>query len=132
MGLLILALLPSTLAFSIVGAPRRAPAEAHVSAVSSQPIRGAPHCRMDGIMDMDSGGVAAATAPAAYIEFIIGFPEPCVPDVKLTRSRDGSTGVATFTFDNPSFLAAASEELGETTGRHHLQCTVCVQQHAMI
>ena len=54
--------------------------------------------------------------PAAYIEFIIGVPEPCIPDVKLTRSRDGSTGVATFTFDNPSFLAAASAELGETTG----------------
>lgn len=57
-----------------------------------------------------------ASAPNAYIEFIIGVPEPCVPDVKLTRSRDGSTGVATFTFDNPSFLTAASAELGETTG----------------
>ena len=56
------------------------------------------------------------SAPNAYIEFIIGVPEPCVPDVKLTRSRDGSTGVATFTFDNPSFLTAASAELGETTG----------------
>lgn len=55
-------------------------------------------------------------APDAYIEFILGVPEPCIPDVKLTRSRDGSTGVATFTFDNPSFLAAASAELGETTG----------------
>merc|ERR1719311_1603639 len=58
------------------------------------------------------------TAPAAYIEFIIGVPEPCIPDVKLTRSRDGSTGVATFTFDNPSFLSAASAELGETTGMY--------------
>ena len=57
-----------------------------------------------------------ASAPNAYIEFIIGVPEPCIPDVKLTRSRDGSTGVATFTFDNPSFLTAASAELGETTG----------------
>merc|ERR1719352_126292 len=56
--------------------------------------------------------------PAAYIEFIIGVPEPCIPDVKLTRSRDGTTGVATFTFDNPSFLAAASAELGETTGMY--------------
>merc|ERR1712087_267110 len=57
-------------------------------------------------------------APSAYIEFITGVPEPVVPDVKLTRSRDGSTGVATFTFDNPSFLAAASAELGETTGMY--------------
>merc|ERR1719238_1116861 len=61
---------------------------------------------------------AAPAAPTAYIEFIIGVPEPCVPDVSLTRSRDGSTGVATFTFDNPSFLSAASEELGETTGMY--------------
>jgi len=73
---------------------------------------------------MQEGDVAApdvpepAVAAAAFIEFIIGVPEPCVPDVQLTRSRDGSTGVATFTFDNPSFLAAASEELGETTGMY--------------
>ena len=62
------------------------------------------------------------SAPNAYIEFIIGVPEPCVPDVKLTRSRDGSTGVATFTFDNPSFLTAASAELGETTGVPCFRC----------
>jgi len=61
---------------------------------------------------------APAAAPLAYIEFIIGVPEPVLPDVSLTRSRDGSTGVATFTFDNPSFLAAASQELGETTGMY--------------
>ena len=71
--------------------------------------------------------------PAAYIEFIIGVPEPCIPDVKLTRSRDGSTGVATFTFDNPSFLAAASAELGETTGaralRHPCQL-LCAKRRA--
>ena len=60
----------------------------------------------------------AVAAPAAYIEFIIGIPEPCVPDVSLTRSRDGTTGVASFTFDNPSFLMAATEELGETTGMY--------------
>merc|ERR1711967_162439 len=54
----------------------------------------------------------------AFIEFIQGVPEPVVPDVKLTRSVDGSTGVATFTFDNPSFLAASSQELGETTGMY--------------
>ena len=60
----------------------------------------------------------STAAPAAFIEFIVGVPEPCVPDVKLTRSRDGTTGVATFTFDNPSFLAAASQELGETTGMY--------------
>lgn len=61
---------------------------------------------------------SAVAGSEAYIEFIVGYPEPAVPDVKLTRSRDGSTGVATFTFDNPSFLAASSAELGETTGMY--------------
>ena len=60
----------------------------------------------------------AVQAPSAYIEFIIGIPEPCVPDVSLTRSKDGSTGVATFTFDAPSFLDAATEALGDTTGMY--------------
>ena len=60
----------------------------------------------------------STAAPAAFIEFIVGVPEPVVPDVKLTRSRDGTTGVATFTFDNPSFLAIGTTELGETTGMY--------------
>merc|ERR1719163_2097029 len=59
-----------------------------------------------------------AAAAAGWIEFIQGVPEPVVPDVSLTRSRDGSTGVATFTFDSPTFLFAQSEALGETTGMY--------------
>ena len=31
--------------------------------------------------------------------------EPCVPDVSLTRSRDGSTGTATFRFERPRVLS---------------------------
>merc|ERR1711871_865471 len=60
----------------------------------------------------------AAAAPGAFIEFIEGIPEPVVPDVQLTRSRDGTTGVATFTFDTPSFLDASTQSLGETTGMY--------------
>ena len=67
---------------------------------------------------METPADAPAAPPAAFIEFIVGVPEPCVPDVALTRSRDGSTGVATFTFDNPSFLAIGTTELGETTGMY--------------
>lgn len=78
-------------------------------AVSSVTLRHASPLAQEG------SGVAAS---AAFIEFIVGYPEPAVPDVKLTRSRDGTTGVATFTFDNPSFLAASSTELGETTGMY--------------
>ena len=32
-------------------------------------------------------------------------PETVVPDVSLTRSRDGSTGTATFVFGDPSCLS---------------------------
>ena len=110
------ALLPSVvLAFNVAATPR-ATFETRAISLTSRPPLPARSCRMQ------EGDVAApdvpepAVAAAAFIEFIIGVPEPCVPDVQLTRSRDGSTGVATFTFDNPSFLAAASEELGETSG----------------
>ena len=87
--------------------PLRVPA---APVVASRPALASRLCRMQ------EDAPPAPSAPSAYIEFIIGVPEPCVPDVSLTRSRDGTTGVATFTFDNPSFLAAASAELGETTG----------------
>jgi len=37
----------------------------------------------------------------AYIEFLAGLPEEDVPEVRITRSRDGSTGTASFTFRQP-------------------------------
>ena len=37
----------------------------------------------------------------ASIQFSRGTDETVVPDVKLTRSRDGSRGTATFIFDKP-------------------------------
>ena len=92
---------PSTAAWSLVTLARAPPP---TRAASS---RLASHARMQ---------EDATPAPTATIEFIEGVPEPVVPDVKLTRSRDGSTGVATFTFDNPSFLAVETTELGDTTG----------------
>lgn len=61
---------------------------------------------------------AVAAPVTAWIEFIQGVTEPVVPDVSLTRSRDGTTGVATFTFDTPSFLAAETQSQGETTGMY--------------
>lgn len=54
-------------------------------------------------------------AEAATLEFIKGVEEPTIPDVKLTRSRDGSSGTATFVFENPSVFGASSE-LGDITG----------------
>lgn len=50
----------------------------------------------------------------AHIEFVRGIKEAVVPDVKLTRSRDGRDGTATFYFENPK---AFEDEL-EVTGMY--------------
>ena len=46
----------------------------------------------------------------ANIQFIQGLDEKVLPDVRLTRSRDGSTGTATFRFKNPNILDLGSGE----------------------
>jgi hypothetical protein len=51
----------------------------------------------------------------AGIQFIRGVNEAVVPDVKLTRSKDGSSGTALFVFEQPTVFESASE-LGEITG----------------
>jgi photosystem II protein len=50
----------------------------------------------------------------AAIQFFRGVDEPVVPDIRLTRSRDGRTGQAMFVFDEPKALAA--ETIGDITG----------------
>ena len=40
------------------------------------------------------------------------------PDVRLTRSRDGSTGTATFRFANPKVLEAQTTNKGTITGMY--------------
>ena len=52
---------------------------------------------------------------ASSIQFIKGIREPSVPNVKLTRARDGSSGTAQFTFSQPSVFEASSD-LGDITG----------------
>jgi len=52
----------------------------------------------------------ARWAVEAGIQFYPGTWEPNVPDVKLTRSRDAETGVATFVFSAPSFFNIEKEE----------------------
>ncbi|MEB3262914.1 MAG: photosystem II reaction center protein Psb28 [Synechococcus sp.] len=51
---------------------------------------------------------------AAAIQFFRGVDEPVVPDIRLTRSRDGRTGQAIFVFEEPQALAP--ETLGDITG----------------
>lgn len=55
---------------------------------------------------------------AAKIQFIQGFDEKVLPDVRLTRSRDGSTGTATFRFKNPTILDKNMIKEGEITGMY--------------
>lgn len=54
----------------------------------------------------------------ARIQFIKGLDETILPDVRLTRSRDGSTGTATFKFKNPTILAKNTVKEGEITGMY--------------
>jgi photosystem II 13kDa protein len=46
----------------------------------------------------------------AQIQFSKGVSEDAIPDVKLTRSRDGSNGTATFYFDQPKALSNTSTD----------------------
>lgn len=50
----------------------------------------------------------------AQIQFSRGIEEEVIPDVRLTRSRDGSNGTATFYFQNPKALSSGNTE--EITG----------------
>ena len=54
----------------------------------------------------------------AKIQFIKGLNEKVLPDVRLTRSRDGSTGTATFRFKNPNILDKSTAKKGEITGMY--------------
>jgi photosystem II protein len=54
----------------------------------------------------------------AAIQFFRGVDEPVVPDIRLTRSRDGRTGQALFLFEEPQALAP--ESIGDITGMYLL------------
>lgn len=52
----------------------------------------------------------------AQIQFSRGLTEEIVPDVRLTRSRDGQKGTATFYFKSPAILE--KERTEEITGMY--------------
>jgi photosystem II 13kDa protein len=54
--------------------------------------------------------------PMAEIQFVRGLTETAIPDVRLTRARDGSTGIATFIFENPRALSMEATE--DVTGMY--------------
>ncbi|MEA5596245.1 photosystem II reaction center protein Psb28 [Rivularia sp. UHCC 0363] len=52
----------------------------------------------------------------ATIQFSRGVNEEVIPEVRLTRSRSGDSGTATFIFNNPKALAEGSTD--EITGMY--------------
>jgi photosystem II protein len=54
----------------------------------------------------------------AHSQFIKGINEKILPDIRLTRSRDGSTGTATFRFKNSNILDKSLTLTGEITGMY--------------
>ncbi|PZV07631.1 MAG: photosystem II reaction center protein Psb28 [Leptolyngbya sp.] len=52
----------------------------------------------------------------AEIQFARGVAEPVIPDVRLTRGKDGTDGTATFYFDHPQALS--QQEGVEITGMY--------------
>ncbi len=52
----------------------------------------------------------------AQIQFARGVDEEVIPEVRLTRSKDGSSGTATFYFQNPKVLSEGSTQ--EVTGMY--------------
>lgn len=52
----------------------------------------------------------------AEIQFSRGIPEEVVPDVRLTRAKDGTNGQAIFYFQNPKALA--NDRTDEITGMY--------------
>ena len=51
---------------------------------------------------------------SSKIQFYEGIDEPVVPEIRLTRSKDGTTGQAFFIFEKPQALSSITS--GEITG----------------
>ena len=47
----------------------------------------------------------------ATIQFSRGMDEDSVPEVRLTRSKSGTQGTATFIFENPKALTTSKEDI---------------------
>ncbi len=55
---------------------------------------------------------------SATIQFFRGVDEIAIPEIRLTRSRDGSAGQALFVFEQPKALK--KETMGEINGMYML------------
>ncbi|CAM8963235.1 unnamed protein product [Rhodiola kirilowii] len=72
-----------------------------------------PHLKCTSIKIRSQRTIMMMSKPK--IQFIQGIDELTIPDVKLTKSRDGTNGMAIFRFDQPSVFDS-SGEVGDITG----------------
>ena len=63
-----------------------------------------------------SSRMSTSLDASAEIQFVKGLEEKVVPDIKLTRAKDGSSGTATFNFNNPNVFDASTASEGAVTG----------------
>eukprot|EP00271_Cylindrocystis_brebissonii_P012096 TRINITY_DN30183_c0_g1_i1.p1 TRINITY_DN30183_c0_g1~~TRINITY_DN30183_c0_g1_i1.p1 ORF type:complete len:201 (-),score=34.50 TRINITY_DN30183_c0_g1_i1:487-1089(-) len=97
------------------------------SAVAGQRERSSVRSiRASGVAVASADASAAASSNGAAIQFIRGIDEQSVPDVRLTRSRDGTNGTAIFSFDQPSVFDS-SRELGDITGLYLIDTEGIIQ-----
>ncbi|XP_050205868.1 photosystem II reaction center PSB28 protein, chloroplastic [Mercurialis annua] len=82
------------------------------SSFNGQSLR-LPHPQLSSIRKKTSRLITMMTKPS--IQFILGTDEQTVPDIKLTKSKDGTNGMAIFVFEEPSVFDS-SGELGDITG----------------
>lgn len=54
----------------------------------------------------------------ASIQFIPNINETVIPEITLTRSRDGNTGTANFKFNNPDIIQLSMEDKGNIQGMY--------------
>lgn len=74
-----------------------------------------PHSRLAGLRKHCQSSRLTTMMMKPTIQFIQGTDEQTIPDVKLTKSRDGTNGVAIFRFEQPSVFDSSSE-VGDITG----------------
>ncbi|GMY06204.1 photosystem II reaction center PSB28 protein, chloroplastic [Fagus crenata] len=72
-----------------------------------------PFLRLARLRRNSHGPVTMMVKPK--IQFIQGTDEQTIPDVRLTKSRDGTNGMAIFRFEQPSVFDS-SGEVGDITG----------------
>jgi len=63
-----------------------------------------------------AGSATELYAQEATIQFVRGLDERVTPKVKLTRARDGSSGIASFDFASPNVFDASTAAMGDVTG----------------